>query len=67
MTLRKVHWAKSDIMAVAVQPAARNTWSCEVCAFTHDGLVQRFRDVGASAAEIAMAFKVLSYPDGSGR
>jgi hypothetical protein len=67
MTLRKLRWSKGDIVAVSVQQASRNGRACEVTLFRRDGTVQRFRDAGASAAEVTTAFAVRGYPDSTGR
>jgi hypothetical protein len=60
-SLRRQHWAKTEILAVSVGPSGAKRRRCEVSLTRADGTVRRFREVMGDAAEVATAFDLRGY------
>jgi hypothetical protein len=59
MLFKQIRWARADVAAVSVQPLPRNR--CEVAVTRRDGMMRKYRQVRAAAAEVQSAFVVRGY------
>jgi hypothetical protein len=58
-TFKRIRWARDEVSAVSVQPLPRNR--CELTVTRRDGMMRRYGQVQATAAEVESAFAVRGY------
>ena len=58
-TLRRLHWSRADIVAIAVQPLPKKR--CDVEVRRQDGEIRRFQDIDVTAAEMEEEFTMHGY------
>ena len=58
-TLRRLHWSRADIVAIAVQPLPKKR--CDVVVRRQDGGIRRFQDIDVTAAEMEEEFTMHGY------
>lgn len=58
-TLRRQHWPRADIVAIAVHPLPKKR--CDVAVTRRGGEIRKFQDIDVTAAELEEEFTVHGY------